>query len=139
MPQEVHPLTSATIEAVLRSAIVLSWRDFAGDNKLEKIQVAYELCPEGRIDHLKIWSSPSRGEWNFVCDYWMRDGEMNIAGARFATNHCPTGFEKALARVMENQSKFSLLTAGPQGMVVVAAPSSEDRLAAEQTMKAAFA
>ena len=124
---------------MLRCAIVLSWPEFAGTAELQKIQLAYELDAEGGIGNLKIWSSPRRGEWNFVCDYWMKEGELHLAGARFATNRCPAGFEKVLARIMQNQSKFAQPASGPQGMIVVLAPSGDDRASAEQTMELAFA
>lgn len=133
------PIDLETIENVLRSTAVLRWSDFERLGPIEKIQLAFQLDAAGHLDHLVIWSSARRGEWDLVCDYWMKSGEMHCAGARFARNRCPQGLEEVLTKVMQQQERFTVAAIGPSGMVIVTTPTAADRVVATQVMKTAFA
>jgi hypothetical protein len=135
---EAKAVDVKSVEWILECAAVLGWDDLLRRSAAERMQVAYETGANGVLEHLKLWSSPKRGEWDLVCDYWLETGELHEAGATFRGGFVSGVLAGLLDFIMGNQSAFTAASCKPSGLIQVARPTPDAMLRAEQTMNAAL-
>ena len=135
-PAQIATCTNITLDQILESAVVLSWKDLLPGIRTSLVHVEYRLGPGGSLEFLKVWSSITRGHQYLVC-------ESNLSAA---TNHVSFSndfYSKDLAQMLEsiirNQAVFFKdLTLHRDGLVQIHPPTEEDRRSAEACMAEAF-
>ena len=119
------------LERILESAVVVSWADLMRGAETGLIHIEYGFAPTGTLDYLKIWSSITRGHWLLACEYWMSANTFHDSGIRFDNGYESERLSNILERVMQHQTSFLLPeNMGRQGLLQIATPTEEDRLAA---------
>ena len=127
------------LERVLESAIVVSWADLTRDAQTALIQIEYAFAPTDTLDHLKVWSSLTRGHWLLACEYWMSASTFHGTGARFDNGYESEGLAQILELVMRYQSEFDLPpNRGRQGLLQISTPTLQNTAAAGELLRAAF-
>lgn len=76
-----------SLEQILESAIVASWKDLTNGVHSGLLHIEYNFAPGGTLDDLRIWSSLTRGHWLLVCEYWMSASNAHSSGVRFETGY----------------------------------------------------
>jgi len=129
-----------SLERTLESAVIVSWVDLIHEAQTGLIHIEYGFAPAGTLDYLKIWSSLSRGHWLLACEYWMSETALHGAGVRFDNGYASEGLSNILERVMQHQTFFVLPeNMGRQGLLQIPTPTEEDRSAAGDWIRDAFA
>src|SRR5690242_4019010 len=108
MPNEEFSREMSAIERILESAVTLSWKDLATSFAPLAMQVEYRRRPDRALEHLKLWSSASRGHWNLVCEYWMHATPSHSQGITFTETYSSAGLTLMLDAIMQNQQSFAV-------------------------------
>ena len=95
------------LERVLESAVTLSWQDLATSFPPLAMQVEYRRQPDHALEHLKLWSSASRGHWKLVCEYWLHANATHSQGITFTDTYSSAGLTRMLEAIMQNQESFA--------------------------------
>jgi hypothetical protein len=128
-----------SLDRTLESAIVVSWTDLVRDAQTGLIQIEYGFVPAGTLDYLKVWSSLTRGHWLLACEYWMSETTFHSAGIRFDNGYESEGLGQILELVMRHQGEFELpVNLGRQGLLQIATPTQEQRIAAKELVHEVF-
>ena len=135
MPNEEFSREMDAIERLIESAVTLSWEDLATSFPPLAMQVEYHRRPDRALEHLKLWSSASRGHWNLVCDYWMHPTATHSQGITFTDTYSSAGLTRMFDAIMQNQQSLAL----PQGdfangLVQIAPPGKTQSIAAKHLM-----
>ncbi len=126
-----------SLEQILESAIVASWRGLTNGSPPELIHIEYNLVPGGTLDDLKIWSSITRGHWLLVCEYWMSDSDSHSRGVTFENGDHSDLLASALELVMQNQRTFALPpNLSRRGLLQIPRPTEEESAAAAESVAA---
>ena len=129
-----------SLERTLESAVIVSWADLIHEAQTGLIHIEYGFAPTGTLDYLKVWSSLTRGHWLLACEYWMSESTFHGAGVRFDNGYESEGLSNILERVMQHQTFFELPeNMGRQGLLQIPSPTEEDRSAAREWIRDAFA
>jgi hypothetical protein len=88
-----------TLEKVLESLIVASWRDLTHGADPELIHVEYSILARGTLDDLRIWSSIATGHWLLLCEYWMSASNFHDSGVHFENGCDSESLAGTLARL----------------------------------------
>jgi|SRR5579863_5720610 len=124
---------------ILRSAVVLSWKDMFPASQGGLVHIEY--VPGSHLPCLKIWRLTGKGEWSLVCEYWMpcEPAHIPVAGITFSNGYYSAGLTEMLGVIMQHQGCFvaSLIAPGA-GMIQVMLPTDQDSLAATNCMKHAY-
>jgi hypothetical protein len=129
--QTLPTVGSLQLDAVLANALVLSWSDLMPELTSGLIHVEYHVGAQGAVEYLKVWAAPTRGQWDLVCEDFMRSSASCPGGLRFANGYQSEGLAKMLNQIMQHPEMFVLSTAsGADRMIQVPPPTQEDRLAA---------
>jgi len=123
-----------SLERKLECATLMGWKDLSTRNVPERIHLEYDAGAQGKVEHLKIWSSIKRGEWDLVCDYWLIANEVNRAGTTFSNGFASDRLEHSLDSIMKHQERFPIATRASFGLIQVRRPTDEELLLAEQVM-----
>jgi hypothetical protein len=135
----MSPNEKQSLERVLESAIVVSWRDLIRDGQDGLIHIEYGFTLAGTLDYLKVWSSKTRGHWLLACEYWMSASTFHGTGVGFDNGYESEGLAHILEFVMQHQNEFILPTnLGRQGLLQISTPTPEETTAADQLVHAAF-
>lgn len=128
-----------SLERVLESAIVVSWKDLVPGTEAGLIHIECQPTPGGTLDCLKVWSSTSRGHWFLACEYWMSDGKLHGVGIQFHNGYASEGLSHILAAVMQHQNAFSRPTdLGRLGLLQISAPTPEECVSAAASVRNAL-
>jgi hypothetical protein len=129
-----------SLERTLESAVIVTWADLIHEAQAGLIHIEYGFAPTGTLDYLKVWSSLTRGHWLLACEYWMSESIFHGAGVRFDNGYKSEGLSNILERVMQHQTFFVLPeNMGRQGLLQIPTPTEEDRSAAGEWIRDAFA
>lgn len=131
MKTNIEPIS---LERRLECATITGWKDLSTRSAPEKVHVEYHTGAQGNLEHLKIWSSIKRGEWDLVCDYWLFADETNRAGVTFSNGFASDRLERSLDSIMQHQDCFPAAVRAPFGLIQVERPTNEELLLAEQVM-----
>jgi hypothetical protein len=129
--QTLPAVGSLQLDAMLADALVLSWSDLMPELTSGLIHVEYHVGSQGAVEYLKVWAAPSRGQWDLVCQDFMRSSASCPGGLRFANGYKSEGLAKLLNQIMQHPDMFVLSTApGADRLIQVPPPTQKDRLAA---------
>ena len=127
-----------TLEQILESAIVASWKSRTNGAQDELIHIEYNFAG-GTLDDLKIWSSWTRGHWLLVCEYWMSASNSHRSGLRFDNGYHSEGLAHTLEFLMQHQNTFALpQNLGRPGLVQITRPSGAEIATAAASVREAF-
>lgn len=130
---------SQSLEQMLESAIVASWKDLTNGAQPELIHVEYNSLAGGTLDGLKIWSSMARGHWLLVCEYSMWASNSHSSGVRFDNGYHSEGLAHALEFVMQHQNAFALPpNLGRPGLLQIPRPTEAEIGAVQTSVREAF-
>ena len=133
---------SGNLERILESAVVISWADLTRGTPsglIGLIHIEYGFAAGGTLDYLKVLSSPTRGHWFLVCDYWMSANNSHSAGIRFENEYQSEGLAQILEVAMQHQNSFVLpQDLGRQGLLQISTPTAEESVAAVALINLAF-
>jgi len=123
------------LERVLESAVTLSWQDLATSFPPLAMQVEYRRQPDHALEHLKLWSSASRGHWKLVCEYWLHANATHSQGITFTDTYSSAGLTRMLEAIMQNQESFATPHSDfADGLVQIAPPNKTQSIAAKHLM-----
>ena len=130
---------SIEMDRILRSAVVLSWKDLFPVSQGGLVHIEY--APGKRLPYVKIWHLTGKGEWNLVCEYWMsrEPARIGVAGMTFSNGYYSAGLAEMLGVIMQHQRFFaaSLLAPGA-GLIQVILPTDQESTAATNCMRHAY-
>src|SRR5437660_5456973 len=113
-----------TIERILECSVVLNWKDLTNPGDATSIQVEYRTGTSRALEHLKFWSSSTRGFWHLVCDYRTDFSSTQKSGTTFNVGHNSTDLVWMLNAIMQHQDAFVLLSSEfLNGLIQVRCPS----------------
>ena len=135
-PAQIATCTNITLDQILESAVVLSWKDLLPGTRTSLVHVEYRLGPGGSLEFLKVWSSITRGHQYLVCE-WNPSAAANHVS--FSNDFYSKDLAQMLESIIQHQAIFSKdLTLHRDGLVQIHPPTEEDRRSAEAYMTAAF-
>ncbi len=131
----LQTVESIPFDEVLADTVVLSWNDLMAEPSSGLIHIEYHVESLGSVEFLKVWASTIRGEWNLICEYWMRAGGSHESGLRFFGGYKSTELEQALQSILQHRELFLVGTApGDDHMIQVFPPTDAERVAAGKRM-----
>jgi hypothetical protein len=133
------PSKDVKLEHILECAVVLSWNNLVHAGGPSSVHVEYHMGDDQALEYLKVWSSPRRGHWDLVCEYWRDASPSRAAGLRFSNGCSSERLAQILTLAMEHQDTSSgLPDSYRDGMVQVYPPSEQERAAATAWMTDTF-
>lgn len=131
-PVQIATCTNITLDQILESAVVLSWKDLLPGTRTNLIHVEYRLGPGGSLEFLKVWTSITRGHQYLVCEWALSSVASHMT---FSNDFYSKDLGQMLESIIQHQSAFSKdLTLHRNGLVQIHPPTEEDRRAAEACM-----
>jgi hypothetical protein len=127
MPNEEFSREMDAIERLIESAVTLSWEDLATSFAPLAMQVEYQRRPDRALEHMKLWSSTSRGHWNLVCEYWMHSTATHSQGVTFTDTYSSAALTRMLNAIMQNQQSLALPHGDFANKLVQIAPPNKTR------------
>jgi hypothetical protein len=128
-----------TLEQILESAIVASWKDLMNGAQPGLIHIEYDLTVGGNVDDLRIWSSVARGHWLLICEYGMSTSKSHSGGLRFDNGYHSESLAHTLEFVMQHQNAFALPpNLGRPGLLQIPRPTDAEIGAAAASIREAF-
>jgi hypothetical protein len=135
-PVQIPTCTNITLDEILESAVVLSWKDLLPGPRTSLVHLEYRLGPDGSLEFLKVWSSIIRGHQYLVCE-WTPSAAANHVS--FSNNFYSKDLAQMLESIIQHQATFSKdLTLHRDGLVQIHPPTEEDRRSAAACMAEAF-
>lgn len=126
-----------TLEQILESAVIASWKDLTHGADPEQIQIEYNILAGGTLDGLQIWSSITRGHWLLLCEYWMSASNSHSSGVRFENGYASECLARTLELVMQDQKMFALPpNLGRRGLIQIPRPTETEIATAAALVKA---
>lgn len=133
------PDKNKSLEHVLESAIIVSWKDLTHGVQTGLIHIEYGFAPTGTVECLKVLSSITRGHWLLVCEYWMSANTFHRIGVRFENGYQSEELARILEFVMRHQNSFLLPpNLGRQGLLQIPTPTEKESAAAAITVNEAI-
>ena len=135
-PAQIASCTNITLDQILESAVVLSWKDLLPGTRTSLVHVEYRLGPGGSLEFLKVWSSITRGHQYLVCE-WNPSAAANHVS--FSNDFYSKDLAQMLESIIQHQAAFFKdLTLHRDGLVQIHPPTEEDQRIAEACMAEAF-
>jgi len=136
-----HRTLAASIEMdrILRSAVVLSWKDLLPVSQQGLVHIEY--APGERLPYVKIWHLTEKGEWSLVCEYRMsrEPARIPVAELTFSNGYYSAGLAEMLEVIMQHQGFFAASLIAPgSGLIQVILPTDQESNAATNCMKHAY-
>jgi len=127
------------LDRVLESAVIVSWADLMKDTDAGLIHLEYTFALDSSLESLKVLSSPTRGHWSLVCDYWMSTSASHGSGIHFENGFRSEGLSRTLEFIMEHQQEFvSPLNVGRDGLLQIQTPTGQESTEAARSVREAF-
>lgn len=135
-PVQIATCSDITLDQILESAVVLSWKDLLPGTRTSLVHVEYRLGPGGSLEFLKVWSSITRGHQYLVCE-WNPSAAANHVS--FSNDFYSKDLAHMLESIIQHQAVFFKdLTLHRDGLVQIHPPTEEDQRTAEACMADAF-
>ena len=120
---------------ILESAVVLNWEDLTTRLAPVAMQMEYRSGADRSLEHLKLWSSASRGQWNLVCEYWVHATATHVQGLTFSDGYSSAGLTRMLKAIMQNQQAFAVSQSNSADCLVdITPPNETESLVAKHLM-----
>ena len=137
-PANLKPAT-IEIKRVLECAVILNWHDLM-QKASGKVHIECSNGSNRKLEFLRIWTSTIRGNWDLVCEYWMRSRTLFPAGLTFNKGHSSLALSRMLKIIMQHQEDFgSSMAPLATALIQVDAPLPNDVVAAQRCMQAVTA
>jgi hypothetical protein len=137
-PVQIATSSNITLDQILESAVVLSWKDLLPGKRTTLVHVEYRLGPGGSLEFLKVWSSITRGHQYLVCE-WACTPLSPDSHVSFSNDFYSQDLAQMLESIIQHQAAFFKdLTLHRDGLVQIHPPTEEDRRSAEACMADAF-
>ena len=104
--QTLPAVGSLQLDAMLADALVLSWSDLMPELTSGLIHVEYHVGSHGAVEYLKVWAALTRGQWDLVCQDFMRSSASCQGGLRFANGYKSEGLAKMLNQILQHPEMF---------------------------------
>jgi len=135
-PVQIATCTNITLDQILESAVVLSWKDLLPGTRTSLVHVEYRLEAGGSLEFLKVWSSITPGHQYLVCE-WNPSAAANHVS--FSNDFYSKDLAQMLQSIIQHQAVFFKdLTLHRDGLVQIHPPTEEDQRTAEACMAEAF-
>jgi len=135
-PVQIATCSDITLDQILESAVVLSWKDLLPGTRTSLVHVEYRLGPGGALEFLKVWSSIIRGHQYLVCDWSPSPAANHVT---FSNDFYSKDLAQMLESIIQHQAAFFKdLTLHRDGLVQIHPPTEEDQRIAEACMAEAF-
>ena len=135
-PVQIATCTNITLDQILESAVVLSWKDLLPGTRTSLVHVEYRLEAGGSLEFLKVWSSITSGHQYLVSE-WNPSAAANHVS--FSNDFYSKDLAQMLQSIIQHQAVFSKdLTLHRDGLVQIHPPTEEDQRTAEACMAEAF-
>lgn len=116
-----------SLERILESAIVVSWKDLMRGEQKGLIHIEYNLAPNGALNDLQVWSCLNRGHWLLVCEYGMPTSKLYPTGIQFENKYKSENLAHIFESIMKRQAAFSLpVYQGRQGLIQISTPTEKE-------------
>ncbi|HZQ19040.1 MAG TPA: hypothetical protein VFA90_09980 [Terriglobales bacterium] len=126
-----------TLEQILESAVLASWKDLTNGARPELIHIEYNFAAGGTLDDLRIWSSITRGRWLLICEYRMSPANSHSSGIRFENGYHSELLASTLEWVMQNQRTLALpANLSRPGLLQIPRPTEAEMAAAAASVTA---
>ncbi len=120
-----NPQATNAIDRVLQSAVCSNWKELSTNSSPMAMRLEYRIGSKRSLEHLKLWSSTSRGYWKLVCEYAIQTDTAHRRGITFTEPNCSPGLARMLDAIMHHQEVFSPVRAAlDDGLVQIAAPDA---------------
>jgi hypothetical protein len=131
----VLPSKDTRVERILECAVILSWNDLVRAVSPRSVHVEYQMDDDHSLEYLKVWSSPTRGHWDLVCEYWMAASSQHAAGLHFSNAYRSDRLGDILKLAMRQQdTSLCLPDTYRDGVVQVYPPTQLEIDAATEWM-----
>jgi len=135
-PVQIAACNNITLDQILESAVVLSWKDLLPGTSL--VHVEYRFGSNGPLEFLKVWSSITRGHQYLVCDWTCAPSSVGNH-VSFSNDFYSKDLVQMLESIIHHKAAFSKdRTLHRGGLVQIHPPTEEDRRSAEACMAEAF-
>ena len=126
----------ATLDHILRSAVVLNWNALACEPAPTMLRLEYHVGQDRAIGNVKLWAC-GREYWSLICDY-----APNVSwsdGPRFANGYHSRSLGRLFQSILMNQNRFHH-GYGPNtnATLEIHTPTAEDTLLASERVREAF-
>jgi hypothetical protein len=125
---------AARLERTLKSAVVSRWSELMPDSASGLIHIEYQTGADGVLDFIKIWASQVWGQWNLVCELWMRPLWSHVSGVRFGSEFHSVDFARALELAVGSDDTSTMLP-NLHGMIQVFPPTAVERSEANVSVR----
>jgi hypothetical protein len=125
------------LDRALECAVILSWDELMPNATSGLIHIEYRTGSDSSLEYLKVWSSTIKGNWNLVCEYWLRPLWSHATGLSFGDAYHSADFAHILELVMQHENALSKLP-DHDGSIQIYPPTPEERMAAERWTREAF-
>ena len=126
-------IVTVQMDRILKSAVVLSWRDLLHPSQRGLIHIEYAAGT--RLPYLKIWHLTGRGEWRLVCEYWMPRADSPGDGMTFSNDYHSAGLAEMLKVIMQHQDNFAPSLKPAAGLIQVTLPTEQENLMSGACMR----
>jgi hypothetical protein len=134
---DLQATQAAQLERNLKSTVVSNWNELMPQAASGLIHIEYQTGADGVLDFIKIWESLVWGEWNLVCELWMRPLWAHVSGVRFGSAFHSVDFARALELVVSSDDTSAMLP-NLKGMIQVFPPTATERSEAEVIVREAM-
>ncbi|HET7873190.1 MAG TPA: hypothetical protein VFL42_11805 [Terriglobales bacterium] len=142
MTTHTPPMERVQIDQILESAVVLSWKELLQKSHHGVVEVEYGTAPEPSLQYLKIWLARKRGNWDLICEYWIRSGASIIpaVGLTFSNGYHSARLAQMLKDVMHHHDgrPDSLSGETSVGLIVIQSPTENEIQKADNCMKLVY-
>jgi len=136
------PATNLELQNVLESAVILSWNELLSGFDSAMVHVEYATAPEPCLQYLKMWRSMKQGKWDLVCEYWISAGSAGTppVGLTFGRGYHSPLLSEILGCLLRQQRGTPDVFSGETklNVIVVALPTSQERLSATRCISKAY-
>ena len=122
-------------DKAVRLAVILSWEELQKTFESGSVRVEYQREAGTSLDYLSVWSDRPKGYQFLICNFSTTSLLANPSGAHFANGYHSDQLAQTLGLIMKNQNQFTRpVNAGQSGLILVGAPTGEDRAEATAWM-----
>lgn len=120
----MEPTRNKLLTESLTTAVLGCWTDLMHGRTGSLIQVEYPGGKENPLRYVRIWSSPSRGEWDLLGEYSITNTTFGETCIVFTSGTECRGFTSALKSIMPTLASLAPGFELPQRQSLLVRPAS---------------
>ncbi len=118
----MEPKRNALLTDSLTTAVLCCWSELMQGHTGSLIQLEYPGGKENPLRYLRIWSSPSRGEWDLLGEYSITQAAFGETSIGFTSGTESKGFTSALRAIVPTLPALGLGFELPQRQSLLIRP-----------------